>query len=119
MTYDNEEYPGTYHHVHATGYGAVSVRTGLFHAETYASAEGKLENFGVTIHRDGQELALSAGSILDEGSDRVHTYHSLSIEDAREIADELNAAADAAEMAKNSHPEQPADDTSFLRRLLE
>ncbi|MCG1002848.1 MULTISPECIES: hypothetical protein [Halobacterium] len=81
-------------------------------------------DFGVTVHRDGPDVALAAGTVreIDREDDRphFHTYHSLSIEQAREIADGLHAAADEAErvLEEAEEDEKDSDSRGFLRRLM-
>lgn len=79
-------------------------------------------DFGVTVHRDGPDVALASGTIRptsrDDNRPHIHTYHSLTNEQAREIADALYAAVDEAERVEEEIEEENSDQEGFLRRLM-
>lgn len=80
-------------------------------------------DFGITVHHDGTDVALASGTIRptarNDGRPHIHTYHGLTNEQAREIADALYAAADeAARIEEEIEEEQDSDQEGFLRRLM-
>lgn len=80
-------------------------------------------DFGITIHQDGTDVALAAGTVRElntaDETPHIHTYHALSNEQAREIADALHAAVDEAERIAEEAEDDPGDDSGgILRRLM-
>jgi hypothetical protein len=104
-----------------SGYNSVELDSQLLNASI---VDGDDLDFGVTVHQDGPDIALSAGTVRERDRDddrpHIHSYHALSNEQAREIADALHAAADEAErIAEQADEDQTHGESSgFLRRLM-
>lgn len=114
-----DNYTGDLASIHPTGYAALRIDSPLIHNETMVSAEDEIENFGIEVLQDGTFMGLSAGS-FEEPDElwNVHTFHSLTPEQAREIADSLNEVADTVEAFQREKEQENEDPDSFLRRLL-
>jgi len=70
---------------------------------------------GIQVHQDGPDIALSAGTTYPD-EPALYSYHGLTIEQAREVADALNAAAERAEAGQGKTIE--TDSQSLVERLL-
>ena len=75
---------------------------------------------GLTIHQDGPNIALSAGTINhDQSETELYTYHAITPNQAREIAEMLNHVADEAEEILQSEDQsEKQGQENFIRRLL-
>jgi hypothetical protein len=78
------------------------------------------QDFGVAIHKDGANIALTAGTLNDDDDDQLYVYTTLTPKQAREIGGALLQCAERAENiledADDDAVEQDAE--SFVRRLL-
>lgn len=72
---------------------------------------------GLRVIQDGNFLAISQGVDYPDG-DRATVGHTLTPEEARDLAEMLEKAANDAEATPTSQKEPEADGQSFLRRLM-
>lgn len=119
MAKNNDETPTDLFSVHPT-YGAATIRAGIFSGSYSVRYDEPAEEFGLQVHKDGSDLAISAGTTYSSDDDNeLYTYHGLTIEDARALADALNEAAEAAEVSREKHKERQQERSeSLIGRLL-
>lgn len=87
-------------------------RSGLMSATVDTTRDDA--EFGVQILQDGSFVGLTSGTTW-EGDEDFKTFHTLTADQAREIAEALETAADDAEEAEASAEESP---DGFLQRLI-
>lgn len=118
-----EKMAGDIFSVTTSDFNGATINSNLFSADLITSQNEELD-FGIIVHQDGPELALSAGTVKDwdfsTDGPHIHTYHSLNIEQARAIASALDEAADEAEriLEEAEEDEQSDGSQSFIRRLI-
>lgn len=97
---------------------AANIKSNLLQARLGSRSEQDIE-FGIEIHQDGPDIALSAGTTWtpDDGPE-LYTYHGLTTEQAREIASGLMQAAEKAEEAHRSHSAEEPEREGLLERLM-
>lgn len=99
-------------------YNAATIKTNMFGGEIHASNREDLE-FGIQVYQDGSSVGLSAGTTWPQGDESsLYTFHALTSEQAREIAQALVDAAETADEAAAHTPPKESERKSFLRRLL-
>jgi hypothetical protein len=81
------------------------------------------QDFGVSIHKDGTDIALGAGTLNDDDDDQLYVYSALTPAQARKLGGALLQCAERAEqqLADTQESEEEAiddDTTSFIRGLL-
>lgn len=96
-----------------TEYNAARIESELFKGTIYSREHD--HEFGIQIHQDGRDIALSAGTTYPD-EPALQTYHGLSIDEAREIAASLNEAVDRAEEIEARNEQEQSE--SLLERLL-
>jgi len=76
--------------------------------------------FGISVHTDGPDIALSAGTTDEDGDNQLYTYHQLDVEKTRALAEALTKAADMAEKNQRRIRQRDSGDDgkSFVRRLM-
>jgi len=119
MTDDVEEVVSGWRDVkrlEVTDHCHITLKSELLHTELSA-VHDDLET-GLTVHRDGEQLAISAGT-LEGATPDFHTYHGLSVEQARALGEALLDAADDAEAALEAADSIDEPESSLLRRLIE
>jgi len=98
-------------------YANAHFETDFFYADM---VEQPADEFGLTVHRDGPHLAISAGT-RSKADEQLHVYCSLTPSEAREIAAVLEQVADESEDRQEELKESrngPENTESFLRSLL-
>jgi hypothetical protein len=74
--------------------------------------------FGITVHQDGTNIAISTGTFAASDDDlEFQVHNALTIEQAREVRDALDAAIEAAEEPAET-VDAPDAAESLLRRLI-
>ncbi len=89
------------------------VETGVLSGSIDSEYDGA--EFGIQVIRDGPLLALTSGTTF-HGDQEFKTSHTLTPEDAREIASALVEAADAVEEASSSSESETSQ--GFLKRVM-
>ena len=77
-------------------------------------------DFGITVHQDGQAIALAAGTTYpdeQETGEKLYVYCGITPEQALEVSDALEHAAQAAFQTQASTDAEP-DTRSLLDRLM-
>jgi hypothetical protein len=110
----DDDTPSDILNITTTEYNAARIESELIKGVIYGSDDDKHE-FGIQVHQDGRDIAMSAGTTYPD-EPALHTYHGLSIEEAREIAASLNEAADRAEDVKAQN--EQSEGKSLLERLI-
>lgn len=100
--------------VTTTDYNAARIESEFLAADIETT--GELGAFGIQVHQDGGDVALSAGTIGNEEPPKLYSYQALTPSQAREIAEALCEAAERAESAPTGSDATSSE--SFLRRLL-
>ena len=116
---EDDERPANILSVTPDDYRTILVKSNLFMGRIDAHRNDDVE-FGIEVHQDGPDIALSAGTTWTAGEDdpEVYSYQALTVEQAREIAAALEEAADNAEEAATGADAVEREPESFLRRLL-
>jgi len=97
-------------------YNFVNIQSELFSGEIGSRLNDDLD-VGIDVHHDGPDIGIAAGTNWNGGEMALESYHGLTVEQAREIADALNEAADAAEEAQSENGAKPEPQT-FLQRIM-
>lgn len=98
-------------------HSTAKIKSDLMHGLIEGYGNDDVE-FGVQVHQDGQHIGLTAGTTWTPKDDpELYTSHGLTPEQAREIANALEEAADKAEEADTGVAAE-AEEESFIRRLL-
>lgn len=111
----DDETPTDILNIVTTEYNAARIESELIKGVIYSSDDTD-HDFGIQVHQDGPDIALSAGTTYPD-EPALYTYHGLSIEQAREVADALNEAADNAEAGASERIDVERSE-SLLERLL-
>jgi len=106
--------------VTSSQYANARVETPYFVGDMY---DRPPQDFGVSIHKDGTDIALGAGTLHDDDDDQLYVYSALTPAQARKLGGALIQCAERAEeqLAADEKTEaEPIDEgtTSFIRRLL-
>lgn len=116
---DDDELPSDVISVTETDYSSARIESGIISASVDSSYDGA--PFGLQVHQDGRSIAVTAGTTWqpDDDQHKFHVYQSLSVDQAREVADALQTAADRAEDAEEQAEQEPdSGPDSLLRRLI-
>lgn len=99
-------------------YATGRIDTNLFAGQIDGHRDDGVE-FGIEVHLAGPDIAISAGTTWSpEDQPELYTYHALTTDQARKIADALNDVADRAEEMKAQTSSTPESRKSLLGRLM-
>ena len=117
---DETQRPGDIQSLHTTEYTAAVIKSNLFHGDIFDDDWSDDLEFGIQVHQDGRDIALSAGSLWtpEETNADLHTYHGLTVEQARDLATSLEEAADTVEERQNEAESAATDDGGLIQRLI-
>lgn len=110
-----DAWPGDVHSATATEYASVTLNTDLLRLEL----DNSDADIGFEVLRDGQSIGVSAGILSpNDEPPRVHSYHALTLEEARSFHAALGEAIDDAEDAAECSESEP-DRKTLLQQLKE